>query len=121
MVFYNYPESSYNCRPIICAGMNTSRDIQLARPCIDDPGLFIAESSFGHALAMEIVCSILNELDVPEMRCSARLGVARFRLDDWHVMIYRNGRIDIRRIASIDDAAMVIDIAEKMLQKAFLD
>jgi hypothetical protein len=48
---------------------------------------------------MDVVCSILGELKYLEelemlgMRCAARSGVARFRLDDWQVMIYRNGHI----------------------------
>ncbi|HUV81689.1 MAG TPA: hypothetical protein VMW53_01235 [archaeon] len=101
--------------------MITAREIYLARPCIEDPKLFIAESNFGRGLDMEIVCTILAELAVPEMHCSTRLGVARFRLDDWQIMIYRKGRIDIRRVSNIDDASRAIDQSEKILQNAFID
>jgi ArsR family metal-binding transcriptional regulator len=101
--------------------MITAREIHIARPCIEDPKLFIAESNFGRGLDMEIVCTILTELAVPEMRCSTRLGVARFRLDDWQIMIYGKGRVDIRRVSNVDDASRAIDQVEKMLQNAFLD
>jgi ArsR family metal-binding transcriptional regulator len=101
--------------------MITAREIHIARPCIEDPKLFIAESNFGRGLDMEMVCTILAELAVPEMRCSARLGVARFRLDDRQIMIYGKGRVDIRRVSSVDDASRAIDQVEKMLQNAFLD
>jgi len=40
---------------------------------------------------------------MPGMRCSTKLGVARFRLDNWQVMIYKNGNIDIRRAKDIDE------------------
>jgi len=45
---------------------------------------------------------------MPEMRCFAKLGVVRFRPDDWKVMIYRNGQIDIQRAKDIDDAAKTV-------------
>ncbi|MDF1557130.1 MAG: hypothetical protein P1P80_02965 [ANME-2 cluster archaeon] len=101
--------------------MCTTKEIFLARPCVEDPTLFIAESSFCRGLDMEIVCRTLKDLDVPEMRCSAKLGVARFRLDDWQVMIYRNGRIDIRRVTGVDNAALAMHRVEFMLDMAFLD
>lgn len=99
--------------------MTAGNKIHLARPCIEDPRLFIAESSFGRGIDMEMACSILKELGVKEMRCSSRLGVARFRLDDRQVMIYRNGRIDVRRVLNVDDAAIAIDQVESMLENAF--
>jgi ArsR family metal-binding transcriptional regulator len=100
--------------------MCAAREIYLARPCIENPNLFIAESSFGRSLDMEIVCNSLKQLQVPEMRCSPRLGVARFRLDDCKIMIYRNGRIDIRKVSGKDEASKAIDRVEIMLENAFL-
>lgn len=99
--------------------MSTVRKIFLARPCIVDASLFIAESSFGSGLDMDVVCSILKELEMPEMRCSAKLGVARFSLDNWQVMIYKNGHIDIRRVKDIDDAAKAIEMVGIMLKDGF--
>ena len=94
----------------------------MTRPCIEDASLFIAESGFGSGLDMDVVCSILGELEeleMPGMRCSARSGVARFRLDDWQVMIYRNGHIDIRRVKDVDDAARAIEMVGIMLKDGF--
>ena len=68
---------------------------------------------------LDIMCSILEELGMPEMRCSAKSGAARFRLDDWQVMIYRNGHIDIRRVKDIDDAAKAIEMVGIMLKDGF--
>lgn len=96
-------------------------DIVLARPCVEDPSLFIAESNFGRGLDMEMVCRILDDLDIPERRCSARLGVARFRLDDWQVMIYRKGRIDVRRVTDVDNAADAMNRVESIVRLAFQD
>ncbi|MCK4929128.1 MAG: hypothetical protein KAR76_05275 [Methanosarcinales archaeon] len=101
--------------------MCAAKEIFLARPCVEDPSLFIAESSFGRGMDMEIVCRILEKLDMPEMRCSIRLGVARFRLDNWQVMIYRNGRIDIRRVTNVENAADAMHRVEFMLETAFHD
>jgi ArsR family metal-binding transcriptional regulator len=101
--------------------MHTTREIVLDRPCVEDPSDFIAESNFGHDLDMEIVCRILDELDVPERRCSIRLGVARFRLDDWQVMVYRKGRIDVRRVTDVDNAADAMSRVESIVSLAFQD
>lgn len=101
--------------------MHGAREIVLARPCVEDPSLFIAESSFGRGLDMEMVCRILDELDIPERRCSTRLGVARFRLDDWQVMIYRKGRIDVRRVTDVDNAADAMNRVESIVRLAFQD
>ncbi len=101
--------------------MRATRDIVLAKPCVEDPSLFIAESNFGRCLDMEIVCRILDELDVPERRCSIRLGVARFRLDDWQVMVYRKGRIDVRRVTDVDNAADAMSRVESIVSLAFQD
>ena len=101
--------------------MGDTREIHLARPCVEDPTLFMAESNLSRGLNMEIVCDNLKQLKLPELRCSAHLGVARFKLDNWQVMIYRNGRIDIRRVSSVDDANVAIDKVENMLQNAFIN
>jgi ArsR family metal-binding transcriptional regulator len=45
--------------------------------------------------------------------------VARFRLDNWNVMIYRNGHIDIRRVKDVDDAAKAIEMVGIMLKDGF--
>jgi len=37
-----------------------------------------------------------------------QIRVIRFRPDDWQVMIYRNGQIDIQRAKDIDDAVKTV-------------
>ena len=58
---------------------------------------------------------------MPGMRCSTKLGVARFRLDNWQVMIYKNGHIDIRRVKDIDEAANAIKMVGIILRDGFTD
>ena len=56
---------------------------------------------------------------MPEMRCFAKLGVVRFRHDNWQVMIYRNSLIDIQRAKDIDDAAKTIEMVGIILEDGF--
>jgi len=49
------------------------------------------------------------------------LGVARFRLDDWQVMVYHKGRIDVRRVTDVDNAADAIGQVESIVSLAFQD
>lgn len=104
---------------------NSFAEIKLARPCVDDPGKYIAESQYSKGFSMERLCETLNvKLDqgnISELKCSAKLGVARFDLEEKTVMLYRNGRIDIRRTKDIEDAKILIKKIEDMVAKAFTD
>ena len=42
--------------------------------------------------------------------------MVRFRRNEWQVMIYRNGHIDIQRAKDIDDAARAIEMVGIMLK-----
>jgi ArsR family metal-binding transcriptional regulator len=88
-------------------------DIRLSRPCVEDPTHFIAECHLGKKVDIEKSCRLLRSMGVTELRCSVRLGVARFELEGRSVMIYQSGRVDIRRIRNINDAReMMGQIAE---------
>ncbi len=98
-------------------------EIKLARPCIDEPDRYIAESRFSHPFTMDALCSILTKMvedgQISDLRCSAKLGVARFEWKEKTILLYRNGRIDIRRAVSVEDAHHIITGLQKMIIQAF--
>lgn len=94
-------------------------DIRLSRPCVEDPSRYIAECNLGKRLVMEKLCDILK--GAKELKCSAKLGVARFELEDKSVMIYKSGRVDIRRIQDPQEARRILLKIELMVKEAFTD
>lgn len=96
-------------------------DIRLSRPCIEDPSRYIAECHLGKRLVMEKLCSVLRDIGVKELKCSVKLGVARFELEGRSVMLYRSGRVDIRRIRNTGEAEEVIGKITSMVKDAFSD
>ncbi len=83
-------------------------DIRLSRPCVEDPARYIAECHLGKKVAMEKLCELLRRIGAKGLKCSVKLGVARFELEGRAVMIYGSGRVDIRRIRSSDEARDVM-------------
>lgn len=102
-----------------------SYEIKLARPCVDDPGKYIAESQYRREFSMEDLCTILQNKKergvVDDLKCSARLGVAKFEFEEKTVMLYRSGRIDIRKTTDVEDAKILMEKVEEMVKKAFSD
>ncbi len=96
-------------------------DIRLSRPCIEDPTRYIAECNLGKKVSIEKLCDILHSAGAKELKCSARLGVARFEFDGRNVMIYQSGRVDIRRIQSIDEARGVMEQIIYVVKDALSD
>ncbi len=96
-------------------------EIRLSRPCVEDPSRYIAECHLGKKLDMEKLCEVLARAGVTELKCSTRLGVARFLLDGRSVMLYRSGRVDIRRIRNTGEAAVVLEEIVSLVKDAFSD
>jgi len=96
-------------------------EIRLARPCLEDPTRFIAECHIGSKLDMEKLCNVLRAIEAKDLKCSEKLGVARFELEEKSVMIYRSGRIDIRRIRSTGEASELMEKIKYMAKDAFSD
>ncbi len=92
-------------------------DIVITRPCTDAPGRFIAESSFGRKFDMGRLCAAVKAID--GSKCSESLGVAKFDYRDRTLILYRSGRIDLRKVADEADARTVMEDLEKMLAPAF--
>ncbi len=55
------------------------------------------------------LCDILREIGAKELKCSVRLGVARFEFEERSVMLYQSGRVDIRKIKDTGEAAKVME------------
>lgn len=106
---------------ILLSTITIPMDIRLSRPCIEDPTRYIAECHLGKRLAMGKLCDVLRHADVKELKCSIKLGVARFELEGRSVMLYRSGRVDIRRIQNTDEAQNVMEQIISMVKDAFSD
>jgi ArsR family metal-binding transcriptional regulator len=100
---------------------NTLMDIRLSRPCVDDPTRYIAECHFGKRVLIEKLCELLRSAGVKGLRCSVKLGVARFELEERSVMIYSSGRVDIRKIRNTDEAKAMMGKITDMVKEALSD
>ncbi len=95
--------------------------IRLSRPCVEDPSRYIAECHLGKRLVIEKLCELLRNIGAKELKCSIKLGVARFELEGRSVMLYQSGRVDIRRIRDTDEARDVMEEIRAMVKDAFSD
>lgn len=91
--------------------------IVITKPCTDAPGRFIAESSFGREFNMGKLCAVIRLID--GAKCSESLGVAKLDYQDRTVILYRSGRIDLRKIRDEGDARAAMGELEAMLRDAF--
>jgi ArsR family metal-binding transcriptional regulator len=96
-------------------------DIRLSRPCVDDPTRYIAECHFGKRVEIEKLCELLRRAGAKGLKCSVKLGVARFELEERSVMIYSSGRVDIRKIRNTDEATVVMGQLTDMIKEALSD
>ena len=92
-------------------------EIVITKPSTDAPGRFIAESSFGRKFNMGKLCAVLKSIN--GAKCAESLGVAKFDYQDRTVILYRSGRIDLRKIRDADDARAAMGELEAMLRDAF--
>lgn len=92
-------------------------NIVITKPCTDAPGRFIAESSFGRRFDMARLCAFVKSVEGG--KCSESLGVARFDFKDRTLILYRSGRIDLRKIVDEGDARAAMAELESVLSGAF--
>jgi ArsR family metal-binding transcriptional regulator len=97
--------------------MPSDYQIAITRPCRDAPGRFTAESSYGRRLDMAAICVIVKSY--PEAKCSESLGVAKFEFGDNSIILYRSGRIDLRRVRDVTHARAVMTEVEQVIRGAF--
>ena len=98
--------------------MPSGFQIVITRPCVDTPGRFIAESSFGRRLDMGAACA--KAKGIPGAKCSESLGVAKLDYGDWTVILYRSGRVDLRKVRDEADARKAMGELERWLEGAFV-
>lgn len=98
-------------------------NIVITKPCTDAPGRFIAESTFGRKFNMDRLCTLVKAIDgakdFTDVKCSESLGVARFDFKDKTLILYRSGRIDLRKVADESDARAAMAELESVLAGAF--
>jgi ArsR family metal-binding transcriptional regulator len=92
-------------------------NIVITKPCTDAPKKYIAESSFGRKFRMDMLCGLLKNVD--GAKCSESLGVAKFDFKEKTLIIYRSGRVDLRKIADREEAQATMDELAAMLKEAF--
>jgi len=92
-------------------------NIVITRPCTDVPGRFIAESTFGRKLNMDKLCALVKSID--GAKCSESLGVAKFDYKDRTLILYRSGRVDLRKVADAEDADATMRELESIFHDAF--
>lgn len=100
-------------------------DIDLTQPCVDDPNKYIAQSRFGQRISMDVLCRVLRgNLDsglITQLSCSVKLGVARFDFNDKTIILYKSGKIDLRRSSGVEDARDTMKDVENMIAESFND
>ncbi len=67
------------------------------------------------------MCDLLRRAMAKGLKCSVKLGVARFELEERSVMIYGSGRVDIRKIRNTDEAREVMLKITEIAKGAFTD
>ena len=70
---------------------------------------------------MDKLCDILKGVGAKGLKCSVKLGVARFELEDRSVMIYSSGRVDIRKILNTDEGRAVMEKITDLVKEALSD
>jgi ArsR family metal-binding transcriptional regulator len=92
-------------------------EVVITRPCTDAPGRFIAESAFGRKFNMDRLCALIKNFE--GAKCSESLGIARFEYGDNSVILYRSGRIDLRKVKDAEEARATMAELEALLCRAF--
>jgi ArsR family metal-binding transcriptional regulator len=92
-------------------------EVVITKPCTDAPGRFIAESTFGRKFNMGKLCELVKSVD--GAKCSESLGVARFDFKDKTLILYRSGRIDLRKVKDAEEARATMVELEALLRSAF--
>ena len=92
-------------------------EIVITRPCTDTPGRFIAESAFGRKFDMGRLCALVKA--IAGAKCSENLGVARLDFKDKTLILYKSGRIDLRKVADEADAQATMAELEELFSAAF--
>ena len=94
------PEEKYNARSV--------------RPC--KGGGILVEGMFAKPFSMKMLCQILSDVG----KCAEKLGVARFFHRGCGITLYRNGRVDVHRVQSTEEAIAILDEVKAIIREAFV-
>jgi ArsR family metal-binding transcriptional regulator len=83
------------------------------RPCAG--GGILVEGTFDKPFSMEILCRILRDIG----KCAEKLGVARLFHRGCGITLYRNGRVDVHRVKSTEEAIEILDEVHALVREAF--
>ena len=84
------------------------------RPC--KGGGILVEGTFDKPFLMETLCRILRDTG----KCAEKLGVARLFYAGCSVTLYRNGRVDVHRVQSTEEAIEILDEVKVIVREAFV-
>jgi len=84
------------------------------RPC--KGGGILVEGTFEKPFSMEILCQILRDTG----KCAEKLGVARLFYGGCGITLYRNGRVDVHRVQSTEEAIEILDEVKAIVREAFV-
>jgi len=106
--------------------------ITYIHPCISEPGKITAEARLTTSLegTMDLkygfydpiqLCIMLNMTGFfKNVRCSPNLGVGRVTVDNKTVLIYKDGRINVRKAKDKEDAIQTIRLVSRSLWGAII-
>ncbi len=94
------PEEKYSARSV--------------RPC--KGGGILVEGTFDNPFSMEVLCRILRDTG----KCAEKLGVSRFFHRGCDITLYRNGRVDVHRVQSTEEAIQILDEVKVIVRDAFV-
>jgi len=86
-------------------------DIRIVRPCADDPDFNTAHADLKAELDMDAVCDMME--NDGNARVSRVLGVVKFDVEGSDITVYRNGRVDMRKVRDMDHARRLMETLEE--------
>lgn len=93
-----------------------AREVFITRPCTEAPGKYAAASSLDRKVDMDRLCVLIK--DIKDGKCSASLGVAKFDWEDRTYIVYRSGRVDLRKVSNVEEAGKAMDALESLIGDA---
>jgi len=84
------------------------------RPC--KGGGILVEGTFDRPFSMEVLCRLL----LGRGKCVEKLGVARFFYGGCGITLYKNGRVDVHRVESTEQAIEILEAVEAEVREAFV-
>lgn len=95
------------------------KDLIILQPC-PIGGKYTAEINFGRKLSINVLCSILQNIEIEDLRYSLELGIAKFYFNEKRIRLDKNGNVHISDINDEREAKIWISQVRNIIQKAFV-